>query len=66
VASLVVVVLEPWRKRRGWLGVGAEDLPVGPFDLRGAVEALDLAFLPGAVRFDELLPGAVRGTDLAQ
>ena len=32
--------------------VAGEDLPVGPFGLQRAVEALDLAVLPGAVWSD--------------
>jgi hypothetical protein len=35
--------------------VGDEDLPVGPFGLQRAVEPLDLAVLPRAVRLDELV-----------
>jgi hypothetical protein len=41
------------------LVVAEEDLPVGPLDLQGAVEPLDLAVLPGAVRSD----GEVLGVD---
>jgi hypothetical protein len=66
VAPSSVVVLEPGCKRCGAVCVGEEDVPVGPFGLQGAVEAFDLAVLPGAVRLDELLPDPVRGADLAQ
>jgi hypothetical protein len=34
--------------------------------LQGAVEALHLAVLPGAMRLDERLAGAETGDDLAQ
>lgn len=54
MASSSVVVLEPGGKRGCPVGVGEEDVPVGPFGLQGAVEALDLAVLPGTVRLDEL------------
>jgi hypothetical protein len=60
VATLSVVVLEPGRKGGGAFVVGEEDLPVGPLGLQGAVEAFDLAVLPGAVGLDELLLGAER------
>ena len=50
-----VVELQPGGKRGGTVGVAEEDLPVGPFDLQGAVEPLDLAVLPRAVRLDELV-----------
>ena len=53
MASFSVVVLDPGCKRCGSVGVGEELLPVGPFGLQGAVEAFDLAVLPGAVRLDE-------------
>src|SRR5699024_12226168 len=49
---------EPGRKGSGSLGVAGEDLSVGPLGLQGAVEAFDLAVLPGAVRPDELVLGA--------
>src|SRR3954469_11309830 len=66
VAASSVVVLDPGGKGGGALGVAGECLPVGPFGGQGAVEAFDLAVLPGAVRLDELLPGAQCGDDLAQ
>ena len=58
VASFSVVVLEPGCKGGGAFVVAGEDLPVGPLGGQGAVEALDLAVLPGAVGLDELLRGA--------
>src|SRR3954447_8515652 len=61
VAASSVVVLDPGGKGGGALGVAGECLPVGPFGGQGAVEAFDLAVLPGAVRLDELLPGAQCG-----
>ena len=51
-------------KRRGTVGVAEEDLPVGPFDLQGAVEPLDLAVLPRAVWLDELVLSAEPGNCL--
>ena len=56
-----VVELQPGGKRGGTVGVAEEDLPVGPFDLQGAVEPLDLAVLPGAVRLDEPVLSAELG-----
>lgn len=52
MASLSVVGLEPWRQSGGAFVVGVEHLVVGPFGLQGAVESLDLAVLPRAVRLD--------------
>ena len=50
-----VVVLEPRCKGLCPFGVAGEGLAVGPLGGQGAVEALDLAVLPGAVGLDELL-----------
>ena len=50
----------------GALGVAGEDLPVSPLADQCAVEALDLAVLPRAVRLDELLPGTEGADDLPQ
>ena len=61
VASLSVVFGEPGGKCFGSLSVGVEDAAVGPLGLQGAVEAFDLAVLPGAVRFDELVPSPEGG-----
>src|SRR3954447_12153858 len=61
-----VVVLDPGCKGGGALVVAGEGLPVGPLGGQRAVEAFDLAVLPGAVRLDELLPGVEGGDDLAQ
>lgn len=55
VASSSVVELEPGRKGAGPLGVGAEDLVVGPLGLQGAVEPFHLAVLPWAVWLDEVV-----------
>jgi hypothetical protein len=66
MASSSVVVLEPGGKGCGSLVVVGEGLPVGPFGGQGPVEPLDLAVLPGAVRFDEHLAGAEGGADLTQ
>ena len=57
MAAFSVVVLEPGRKGGCSLLVAGEDLPVGPLGLQGAVEAFDLAVLPGAVGLDELVLG---------
>src|SRR5205814_6949218 len=51
---------------RGAFGVAGEDLPVGPFVGEGAVEPLHFAVLPGAMRADELLPGAQGGHGIAE
>ena len=59
-----VVELQPGGKRGGTVGVAVEDLPVGPFDLQRAVEPLDLAVLPRAVRLDELVLSAELGNRL--
>jgi hypothetical protein len=48
------------------LVVAGEDLPVGPFGLEGALEALYPAVLSGAVGLDELLADPVRSADAAQ
>lgn len=61
MAAWSVVGVQPGCKSGGALGVGGEDVPVGPLGLQGAVEAFDLAVLPRAVRLDELLGGAVLG-----
>src|SRR3954462_4988544 len=66
VAASSVVVLAPGSKGRGALIVVGEGLSVGPFGGQGAVEPFDPAVLPGAVRLDELLPGADRGAHVAQ
>lgn len=66
MASFIVVVLEPGRKHGSAFGAAGEHVPVGPLGLQGSVEALDLAVLPGAVRFDELLTDAVVGADLPE
>ena len=66
MAALSVVVLEPGCKGGCAVVVGEEDLAVGPLGEQGAVEAFDLAVLPGAVRPDEDLPDAGRGAELAQ
>ena len=66
MTSSSVVVLDPGRKRGGALGVAGEHLPVGPLGLQGAVQSFDLAVLPWAVRFDELLTDAVLGADRTQ
>ena len=55
MSAFSVVGVEPWGKRVGAVGVGGEGLPVGPFDLQGAVESLDFAVLPGAMGPDELV-----------
>jgi hypothetical protein len=65
VTSLSVVVLEPGRKGFSTFGVGGEGLLVGPFGLQGAVESLDLAVLPRAVRFDEHLASPELCADVA-
>ena len=44
--------------------VAEEDPPVGPFDLQCAVEPLDLAVLPRAVRLDEPVLNAELGNRL--
>jgi hypothetical protein len=61
VSSVIVVELEPGVEGVGSGGVAGEDLPVGPFGLQGAVEALDFPVLPGTVWADEALLGAERG-----
>jgi hypothetical protein len=66
VASSSVVELEPGVKGSGAVIVGGEDLPVGPLGLEGAVEALDLAVLPGTVRPDEPLGDAMPRADLTE
>lgn len=48
----MIVVEVPGVKGLGLLTVAGEDLAVGPFDLQCAVETLDFAVLPVAVRFD--------------
>jgi hypothetical protein len=53
VATVVVVVLEPWSEGCGPVVVAREDVPVGPFGLQCSVEPFDLAVLPWAVRLDE-------------
>lgn len=63
VAAFSVVVLEPGRKCLCPLRVAGECLPVGPFSGQSAIESLDLAVLPRAVRFDELLRGPQFGAD---
>jgi hypothetical protein len=65
VASVGVVVLEPGGKGGFSLGVGGEDLPVGPFAGEGAVEAFDFAVLLWAVGPDEDVSGAEFGDDHA-
>jgi 3-beta hydroxysteroid dehydrogenase/isomerase family len=65
VTALSVVFLEPRCKGGRALGVGGEHLAVGPFGLQGAVEALYLAVLPRAVRFDEHLTGTEISADVA-
>jgi hypothetical protein len=61
VSASSVVEVQPGGKRGGTVGVVEEDLPVGPFDLQRAVEPLDLAVVPRAVRLDELVLGAELG-----
>jgi hypothetical protein len=46
------VMCDPSCKGLGAGGVGFEGLPVGPFNGEDAVEAFDLAVLPGAVGSD--------------
>lgn len=58
VAALSVVVLKPWRKRCCPVGVGEEDLAVGPFNLQGPVESFDFASCAG--RSGESPPGPAR------
>ena len=43
-----------------------DHLSEGPLGLQGAVQSFDLAVLPWAVRFDELLTDAVLGADRTQ
>ena len=43
MASVIVVVVEPWCKRGGAFVVGREHLSIGPFGGEGAVEAFYLA-----------------------
>ena len=52
MASLVVVVVEPWCQGCAALVVADEHLTVCPFGLQGPVEAFHFAVLPGTVRFD--------------
>ena len=59
-----VVELQPRGKCGGTVGVAEEDLPVGPFGLQRAVEPLDLAVLPRAVRPDEPVLSAELGDRL--
>ena len=53
MASLSVVGREPGCEGSGVLVVVGVGLAVGPLALEGAVEALDLAVLPGAVGADQ-------------
>lgn len=66
MASSSVVVLYPGCKGGCSFVVAEEHLAVGPLDLEGAVEALDLAVLPWAVWLDEDLLDAVGGAQVAQ
>jgi hypothetical protein len=66
VSASSVVELQPGGKRGGTVGVAEEDLPVGPFDLQRAVEPLDLAVLPRAVRLDELVAGSDAGEQVRE
>ena len=59
-----VVVVEPVRQGLGPLGVAGVGAAVGPFGEQGAVEPLDLAVLPGAVRLDEPVLSAELGNRL--
>lgn len=61
MASLIVVVLEPWSKGGAAGVVGGEHLAVGPFGLQRPVEALDFPVLPGAMWTDEFMRGIQRG-----
>ena len=63
MASVIVVVLEPGGKGCGGFGVAGPDLSIGPFGFQGAVEAFDLAVLPGAVGAGEDVVGAEVGDD---
>jgi len=64
VSASSVVELQPGGKRGGAVGVAEEDLPVGPFDLQCAVEPLNFAVLPRAVRLDEFVLSAELGNRL--
>jgi hypothetical protein len=66
VSASSVVEVQPGGKRGGVVRVGDEDLPVGPFGLQRAVEPLDLAVLPRAVRLDELVFSAELAATLVE
>ena len=53
-----VVVLQPFWQDLGALVVCEKWALVRPFDLQGAIEALDFAVLPGAMRADQHLARA--------
>jgi hypothetical protein len=66
VATLSVVVLEPWRKGCCSGVVIEKGLAVGPLGEQGSVQALYPAVLPRAVGSDEDLLDAGRGAEIAQ
>ena len=66
MAASSVVVLEPGCERVGALVVGLKDAAVSPLGLQRAVEALDFAVLPGAVRPDEDVSDRLAGEEFLE